>query len=263
MIRFCSLGSGSAGNACVVESSNGITTTRLLIDAGFSLRVLEARLDRAGLVPDDLDAIFVTHEHGDHIGCTVALAQRFHLPLWTSRGTWRAMSRGVDDASTPFDCRFARDQQAIAIGDIELTPFTVAHDAAEPLQLRCSDGARSLVVLTDLGSVTEHMLGNVANCDAIVLECNHDAALLAGSRYPASLKARIGGRFGHLSNSSAADVLARADSARLKHVVAAHLSRENNTPHAARQALSKRWGSSDEDVVVADQALGFNWLRLG
>ena len=182
MIRFRSLGSGSGGNATVVEATSGITTTRLLVDAGFSLQRARRRGWRAPASRHrDLDAVFVTHEHSDHIGCAVALAERHGLPLWMSRGTWRAIGGG---ARRPM-LRFARDAEPIAIGDIEVHPFTVAHDAAEPLQLRCSDGSARSVVLTDLGSITAHMIDNVAGCDAIVLECNHDAAMLAVSRYPA------------------------------------------------------------------------------
>ncbi len=199
VIRFCSLGSGSSGNATVVEATSGITTTRLLVDAGFSLRELETRLARAGLAIDDLDAVFVTHEHNDHIGCALALAERHGLALFMSRGTWRAIGAGAP----PPHLRFARDGEALAVGDLTLHPFTVAHDAAEPLQLRCGDGNALLAVLTDLGSITAHMLDNVRGLDALVLECNHDAAMLAVSRYPDSLKARIGGRFGHLSNDTA------------------------------------------------------------
>jgi phosphoribosyl 1,2-cyclic phosphodiesterase len=260
VIRFRSLGSGSTGNATLVEASSGITTTRLLIDAGFSLRELEARLARAGLECADLDAIFVTHEHGDHVGCAIALADRHGLPLWMSRGTWRAIGEPV----APAGLRFARDDERIAVGDVDLLPFTVAHDAAEPLQLRCSDGGVHLVVLTDLGSITTHMIERVSGCDALVLECNHDAAMLATSRYPISLKARIGGRFGHLSNEVAVEILARCLSARLRHVVAAHLSRENNRPELARVALGAKWGSTDgADVVVADPDNGFEWLQVG
>ena len=259
MIRFRSIGSGSGGNATVIEASSGITTTRLLVDAGFSLKELDTRLARAGLAASDLDAVFVTHEHGDHIGCALALAEREHLPLWMSRGTWRA----TGGFGAPATLRFARDAEPIAIGDIEVHPFTVAHDAAEPLQLRCSDGGARLVVLTDLGSITAHMIDNVAGCDAIVLECNHDAAMLANSRYPPSLKARIGGRFGHLSNATAAEILARCASARLQHVVAAHLSRENNRPDLARAALSACFGGEGEAIVIADPVAGFDWLQLG
>ena len=259
MIRFRSIGSGSGGNATVVEASSGITTTRLLVDAGFSLKELDLRLARAGLAASDLDAVFVTHEHGDHIGCALALAERERLPLWMSRGTWRA----TGGFGAPATLRFARDAEPIAIGDIEVHPFTVAHDAAEPLQLRCGDGGLRLVVLTDLGSITAHMIDNVAGCDAIVLECNHDAAMLASSRYPPSLKARIGGRLGHLSNATAAEILARCASARLQHVVAAHLSRENNRPELARAALAGCFGGAGEAIVIADPLAGFDWLQLG
>jgi phosphoribosyl 1,2-cyclic phosphodiesterase len=259
VIRFCSLGSGSSGNAAVVEASNGITTTRLLVDAGMSMREIELRLARAGLAGSDLDAVFVTHEHGDHIGSALALAERHGLALWMSRGTWRALG----EPEPPARLRFARDGEPIAVGDVEVHPFTVAHDAAEPLQLRCTDGDWSLAILTDLGSITTHMVENVAGCDALVLECNHDEALLAASRYPPSLKARIGGRFGHLSNATAVELLGRVAGARLRHLVAAHLSRENNRPELARSALAARWGSRPEDVVVADPERGFDWLQLG
>lgn len=259
MIRFCSLGSGSSGNATLVEATSGITTTRLLVDAGFSLREIETRLQRFGLAPADLDAIFVTHEHGDHIGCALALAERHGLAIWMSRGTWRA----IGPAAAPARLAFARDGEKIAIGDIEVTPFTVAHDAAEPLQLRCSDGASKLGVLTDLGSITAHMLEHIAGCDALLLECNHDGDLLAGSRYPPSLKARIGGRFGHLSNATAAEILARTTSGHITHLVAAHLSRENNSPGLVRAALAKQRGSDPRDLVIADPATGFDWLAFG
>ena len=258
MIRFCSLGSGSSGNATVVEATSGISTTRLLVDAGFSLRELETRLVRAGLGACDLDAIFVTHEHGDHVGCAVAMAARYELPLWMSRGTWRTLGEPV----APAGLRFARDDESIAVGDLELLPFTVAHDAAEPLQLRCSDGSVRLVILTDLGSITTHMLDRVSGCNALVLECNHDVAMLAASRYPPSLKARIGGRLGHLSNATATDVLHHCVNARLKHIVAAHLSRENNRPEIARAALAAGSGGTSQDIVVADPLRGFDWLSL-
>ena len=259
MIRFCSLGSGSSGNATLIEASSGITTTRVLIDAGFSLRELSARLARVELSPEDVDAVFVTHEHGDHVGCALTLAGRRGIPIWMSRGTWRA----IGPQEQPAGLRFARDGEAIAVGDLELQPFTVAHDAAEPLQLRCSDGSARVGVLTDAGSITPHMLAGIAGCDGLVLECNHDSAMLAASRYPPSLKARIGGRLGHLSNSTAASLLAQCMSARLRHVVAAHLSNENNRPDIARHALAASWGCAGQDIVVADPLTGFAWLSVG
>jgi len=258
-MRFCSLGSGSGGNATVVEAGRGSTARRLLIDAGFSLRELEWRLARAGLQPTDLHAIFVTHEHGDHIGCATMLAERYALPLWMSRGTWRAI--GSPDLPATV-LRYARDEQTIDLGEMQLTPFTVAHDAQEPLQLRCRDGARTLGIVTDVGSPTPHLLEQLRGVDALLLECNHDRALLAASRYPMSLKLRIGGRLGHLSNDSAAQILAACVHGGLNHLVAAHLSQQNNTPGLARAALAAVWGSLEEDVVVADQQLGCAWIEL-
>jgi phosphoribosyl 1,2-cyclic phosphodiesterase len=257
-MRFCSLGSGSAGNATLVEAGHGRTTRRLLIDCGFSLRELEARLARVGLACDDLDAVFITHEHGDHVGCATTLARRHQLPLWMTRGTWHA----IGAPALPGLLQFARDGLAIDLGELQLLPFTVAHDAQEPLQLRCTDGARHLGVLTDIGSITAHVLEHLQGLDGLLLECNHDLALLAASRYPASLKARVGGRLGHLSNDVAAQLLAACLHGGLQHLVAAHLSAQNNTPALARAALAPVWGTTRSDIVVADQHTGFGWLDL-
>lgn len=257
-MRFCSLGSGSTGNATLIEAEHGGSTSRVLVDCGFSQREFESRLTRRDLQASALDAIFVTHEHGDHVGCAVGLARRYRIPLWMSRGTWRA----IGEPDLPGLIGFARDGQRIDVGAIELCPFTVPHDAQEPLQLRCSAGGRHLGILTDAGSITPHLLAHLAHCDALLLECNHDLDLLAASNYPASLKARVGGRLGHLSNLTAAQILAASMHAGLRHLVAAHLSQQNNRPELARQALTGPLQGQIDQIVVADPRLGFAWLAL-
>jgi len=257
-MRFCSLGSGSDGNATVVESSGSAGTTRVLIDCGFSLREFEARWSRAGLPPGELDAVFVTHEHGDHIGSAVSLARRHGVPLWMSRGTWRA----IGEPQLPGQIHFARDGETICVGTLTLQPFTVPHDAREPLQLKCSTRQFHLGVLTDAGCATPHMLDHLRDCTALLLECNHDRDMLAASSYPASLKARVGGRLGHLSNDTSAQILADCMHDGLRHLVAGHLSVRNNHPDLVRQALAPAWGRDAGAIVVADAANGCPWIDL-
>jgi phosphoribosyl 1,2-cyclic phosphodiesterase len=258
-MRFCSLGSGSSGNSTLVEASQGITSTRLLVDAGFSARELTRRLARAGCTPAELDALFITHEHGDHIGCALAFASRHRLPLIMSRGTWRAVGNADFD---PGLLRIVKSGEAVALGDLELRPFAVPHDAQEPLQLTLDDGAARLGLLTDLGCAPDDVASALAGCQALLLECNHDEALLRDGPYPPSLKKRILGSHGHLSNTAAADLLARCRHAALRDVVAAHLSERNNSPTLAREALAAVLGCSTTEVRVADPELGFDWLSL-
>ncbi len=251
-MRFASLGSGSRGNALVVEAGG----TRLLVDCGFGPRNLSARLARVGLAPDDLDAILVTHEHSDHVGGVAAVARRFELDVFLSHGTLGGLAL---DGLSP---HVIDSHTAFAIGDLEIHPFPVPHDAREPTQFVFSDGGRRLGVLTDAGCVTPYMVEILSLCDALVLECNHDAAMLAEGRYPTHLKRRIAGRFGHLDNAAAADLLGRIDHGRLRHVIAAHLSQENNKPALARAALAEVLGCEPDWVGVADQDCGCGWRDL-
>ena len=257
MLRFRSLGSGSAGNATIVEAGDGRRPTRLLVDCGLGLRHLDLRLARCGLAAGDIDAIFITHEHGDHIGCAHALAIRQRLPVWMSQGTYAAIG------SPDFDgqLKLAVDSAPIDLGGLLVVPFTVPHDAREPLQLRCSDGAAVLGILTDLGHATAHVLEHLTKCSAILLECNHEESLLASGSYPPFLKQRVGGKYGHLSNGAAAQIATALRHPGLRTVVAAHLSRQNNRPELARTALSRAVGCAFEEIVVADQAQGTDWIQ--
>lgn len=254
-MKFASLGSGSEGNALLVESSG----TRLLMDCGFGLNDSIARLACLGISPEQLDGILVTHEHGDHSGGVARLARKFSLPVWLTHGTLRSLSTklvGVERI-----CEID-PHQPFAIGDIEITPYPVPHDAAEPVQFVFGDGARRLGVLTDAGSSTPHIEAMLESCDALVLECNHDSDMLMNGDYPWSLKQRVGGRFGHLSNRDAAAILLRLDRSRLQHLVAAHLSRSNNTVDLAVTALTGAMGCEAGWITVATQQEGFGWREI-
>ena len=258
MLRFRSLGSGSTGNATLIEATSAGRTTRLLVDCGFALRHLDARLARAGLAASDLDGVFITHEHGDHIGCAHALSRRNRLPVWMSEGTW--LATGARD----FEGRmqFALDGNDIAVGNIHMQPFTVPHDAKEPLQLRCSDGARHLGVLTDLGHATPHVMQRLIGLHAMLLEFNHDSDLLAGSAYPPFLKHRVGGNYGHLSNSAAANIARAVHHDGLRHVLAAHLSEQNNRPDIVRRVLAEALGAQEHEMLTATAAEGSDWIDV-
>lgn len=257
-MRFCSLGSGSSGNGTLVEARSALHTTRVLVDCGFSLRELTRRLALRGLAPFQIDAVFVTHEHSDHVGCAMALCRRHGVALITSEGTWRAM-RAKAEGFSPL---WARDGEAIALGALELLPFAVPHDAGEPLQISFSDGASRLGVATDLGEPAASVMQRLQSCDALIVECNHDAALLADGPYPAFLKRRVGGPLGHLANHQGAALLRGCRHGRLRHVVAAHLSRQNNRPDLAALALAEVLGSATQDIVVASDTEGTPWLSL-
>lgn len=252
-MRFTVLGSGSRGNATLVE----VGATSVLLDCGFSLVQLEQRLARVGKRARDLTAVLVTHEHGDHASGVATLARTHGVAVWATPGTARAAKLLELPECREFDCH-----APFAIGDVEVSPFPVPHDAREPCQFVFGDGARRLGILTDVGAATPHIVASLSGCDALVLECNHDADMLTAGHYPPSLKQRVGGRHGHLSNAQAGALLAELDSRRFQHVVAAHLSEKNNHPRLARRALAEVMHCDDEWIAVADQERGLEWRDL-
>ena len=255
MLRFASLGSGSEGNALIVE----VGDTRLMLDCGFSLAETELRLGRLGLAPTDISAVLVTHEHGDHIRGAGKFARKHRVPVWLTYGTFASQA----DDFFPSDLVREIDSHApFAIGAIEVFPFPVPHDAREPAQFVFGDGTLRFGVLTDVGSTTPHIESMLSGLSGLMLEANHDATLLQQSAYPASLKERIGGRFGHLSNAASAHLLSKLDCSTLQHCVAAHLSRQNNSPDHARAALAPALRCAPDWIGIADQANGISWRSL-
>jgi phosphoribosyl 1,2-cyclic phosphodiesterase len=254
-MRFASLGSGSEGNALVVE----VGATRVMVDCGFGLRETVRRLACKGLTPDAIDAIVITHEHGDHIGGAAVFARKYGIPVWLTRGTLAVFRNQCDNLP---EVRAFDSHTAFAIGDVEIQPFPVPHDAREPVQFVFGDGSHRMGLLTDVGATTPHIEAMLTRCDALVLECNHDASLLQQSGYPPGLKRRIAGQYGHLDNHAAAHLLSRLDNSRLQHLIAAHLSKHNNTPELALQALSAVLDNLPTGLAHATQEDGFDWRTL-
>jgi len=251
-MRIASLGSGSRGNATLVQYGD----TTLLVDNGFSLKQFTRRLERLEIELDAIDAVLLTHEHGDHSGGVERLCARHEIPLWTAVGTARAA------LSPDFEYQRLVAGRAVTIGGIEIIPVTVPHDASEPLQFifHQLDNGKRLGILTDTGHITRHIIEAFSCLDALLLEFNYDVEMLASGPYPDMLKQRVGGDLGHLSNEQSLDLLRQIDTDNLNCLIAGHISEKNN-----RSAIVDQLIREIEDVpvpVLADQEAGFDWISI-
>ncbi|MGI9338259.1 MAG: MBL fold metallo-hydrolase [Gammaproteobacteria bacterium] len=249
-MQFCTLGSGSRGNAHLIEHRG----TTLLLDCGFALSGLRRRLAQRAVAPAEIDAVLISHEHTDHVCGLRRLLAETGLPVYMTRGTAAAMHR-------PQEWRRIEEGGVFSIGELQVLPFGASHDAAEPVQFVFDDGERRLAVITDVGEVPPRLSGGILqNLSAIIVECNYDKAMLAANRnYPPAVKERIAGALGHLDNSAAARLIAEVNHRGLRHVVAAHLSEQNNSPECVRRALHKACGGK---LTIAGQREGTGWLVL-
>ncbi len=250
-MRFASLGSGSKGNATVVDCGS----SRFLVDCGFSIRETERRLERLGLVPVDIGAVLVTHEHTDHMRGVFPLAKKYKIPVIMTAGTSKAAKAPpipliLIDSHSPFD-----------LDGVSITPVSVPHDAREPVQYIFSYHGLRLGVLTDIGSITSHVVDEYSGCDGLLLECNHDLQMLHSGPYPPALKQRISSPWGHLSNDQSLALLETIDLQRMQHLVVGHISLQNNALDIVK-ALLQEIDSRLPSVHYACQEEGFGWLEL-
>ena len=256
-MRFASLGSGSSGNCLVAEAAG----TVVLVDCGLALTETERRLARLGLEPSQVTAILVTHEHSDHACGAFEFAAAHRVTVYLTHGTLAAM-KAEGKALDGVPLVIVNGRQSFLLDGLQVVPFIVQHDAREPVQYLLSDGAAKLGVLTDVGVSTAHVEKMLSGLDALVLECNYDRDLLWNGAYPRWLKERIAGPFGHLDNRESERLLAALDRSRLKHVIGAHLSRENNRPELARAALARAMGCEESWISLATQDDGFGWRMI-
>ena len=256
-MRFASLASGSGGNCLVAEAAG----TVVLIDCGLALTETERRLARLGLQPAQVSAILVTHEHGDHACGAFDFAAAHRITVYLTHGTAAAL-KAEGKALDGVRIVLVNGRQSLLVDGFQVVPFTVPHDAREPVQYVLSDGAAKLGVLTDVGISTAHVEKMLSGLDALVLECNYDRDLLWNGAYPRWLKERIAGPFGHLDNRESERLLAAIDRSRLKHVIGAHLSQQNNRPELARAALARAMGCEEDWISLATQDDGFGWRGI-
>jgi phosphoribosyl 1,2-cyclic phosphodiesterase len=250
-LRFISLGSGSRGNASLVEFGS----TLLMVDCGLPLKIVEERLQAVERQPRDITAILVTHEHGDHAQGVAMFAKRYNTAVWMTPGTASAMP-------TITRVRHLSAHRSLAIGGIDVQPYPVPHDAREPCQFTFAAGGRRLGMLTDAGHVTPHMIDRLKDCDALALECNHDLESLQRGPYPESLKARVASRFGHLNNQQTMDLVRSLDATRVQWLLGLHLSERNNTPEHVRATLRPALESARYPLHLASQDAPTPWLAV-
>jgi phosphoribosyl 1,2-cyclic phosphodiesterase len=233
-MEVCILASGSSGNAIYVASAK----TRLLIDAGLSARQIAVRLGQLGVVPESLNGICVSHEHGDHVAGLRVLQKRHGLPVYTNAGTLNGIRR--QPKSDEISARVFQTGASFEIGDITVEPFSVPHDAYEPVGFRLQTASTCIGIVTDLGMCTSLIREKLKGCHAIVVEANHDEDLLREAPRPWALKQRIRSRQGHLSNIDAARLIAECATDSLQHVYLAHLSSDCNTPDTALRTVASQ-----------------------
>ena len=253
-LTFCPLFSGSSGNALYIAAGD----TRILIDAGMPGKAIEGALNEIGVLPETLTAIAVTHEHSDHVKGVGILSRKYHLPVYANERTWNAMARTVGEVA-PRNRRMFSTNEDFYINGLSLMPFSIPHDAADPVGFRVFYGGRSVATATDMGHVRKSVLKALSGVDVLLLESNHDPGLLLQNpHYSLYLKHRILGSNGHLSNESSAQALVELCETGVRQVLLGHLSGENNTPElalsTATEALCKAGIRLNQDV-----GLGMAW----
>lgn len=233
-LEFCTIASGSSGNCTYIGSDH----TKILVDAGISGKKIEEGLAELHLTGKEIDALFITHEHVDHIKGAGILSRRFDIPVFATADTWAAMEGSLGKIA-PSNKRIVYADEVCAINDICVKPFTIPHDAAEPVGYNVFAGDKKISLATDIGHVTDTIRESIEGSDLLLLESNHDIEMVKKGSYPWHLKQRILGEKGHLSNAAAGELLTEIMTGKTKYVFLGHLSDENNNPHLAYETVEE------------------------
>jgi len=253
-LKIASLGSGSKGNATLISNLG----TTILTDCGFSLKKFEAKAADFGLNITQIDAIFVTHEHSDHISGVAKLASKYQLPIYTTLGSAKKLKETVDQGLI----HYIYGDEKVVVGDLEILPITVPHDSAEPVQFvfSCVKSSKKLGILTDSGHISQHMLKAYSNLDGLLLEFNYDDEMLNNGPYPLSLKQRVSSDYGHLSNQQSMSLLKTIDIGKMNKLIIGHISEKNNDPTIIDELFKQE---VDLPVpLLATQTEGFSWVQI-
>lgn len=257
-MRFTNLGSGSRGNATLVTSG----VDHILVDCGFSARELTRRLKVRGVMPEQIDAIFITHEHGDHIKGALQFAKQYQTPLYLSRGTWDNWRDHSQAKKLGIEIVWIRPRDVCHIGQLTVSAIPVPHDAGEPVQFTVQHREYKLGILSDLGSTPPWVVEAFGGCDALLMESNHDVEMLRKGPYPYPLQERIAGARGHLSNEQTSVFLKALDTSRLRFLILTHLSEQNNSAKLALAKVNELGLLKENKVSVACQERGTHWFQL-
>ncbi|WP_223669179.1 MBL fold metallo-hydrolase [Kangiella shandongensis] len=253
MLKVASLGSGSKGNSTLIATKEAT----VMVDCGFTLKETVKRLQRLEVEPSCIDAILVTHEHQDHISGVGPLSRKYDIPVWSTRGSLLSGKCGKLNAYSIIE-----GFQQFAIGDLSVIPLSVPHDAREPCQYLFQAYGKQLAILTDLGSYTSEIIKALQSCHGLLLECNHDEDMLWNGPYPRSLKQRVAGPLGHMSNRQAIELLQKVFSDDLELLIASHISEQNNCPKLVQESVAESIQWPLDKVVIAEQNHGFDWVNL-
>lgn len=257
-MKIASLGSGSKGNATLISDSN----TTIIVDCGFSIKKLELRAEELNFDLASLTAIFVTHEHSDHISGVAKLAKKYSLPVYLTLGSLKSLQKKIAKDFDHSLFNIIHDGLSVSVGQIKVLPVTVPHDCSEPVQFifESLETQKQWGVLTDIGHVSSHVIEAYSGLDGLLLEFNYDQAMLQNGVYPYHLKQRVSGDYGHLSNDQSLSLLDALDTQKLTQLIIGHISENNNSPQIIETIFQQN--SFTPKPILATQSEGFDWICL-